>query len=124
VSSWPDRRFEALLGSRLPIIAAPMAGAAGVELAVAAIEGGAVGSLPCAMLTPEEGRAQASEVRARATGPLNLNFFCHAVPDDVDDSAWRALLRPYYTERGIAEPEGGAPARRESYSATFEVLPK
>ena len=45
-------RFEALLGSRLPIIAAPMAGAAGVELAVGAIEGGAVGSLPCAMLTP------------------------------------------------------------------------
>ena len=65
VSGWPDRRFADLLGSRLPILAAPMAGAAGVELAVAAIEGGAVGSLPCAMLTAEEARAQVAAVRAR-----------------------------------------------------------
>ena len=28
VSGWPDRRFADLLGSRLPIVAAPMAGAA------------------------------------------------------------------------------------------------
>ena len=112
MNDWPDPGFQALLGSRLPIIAAPMAGAAGAELAVAAILGGAVGSLPCAMLTPEEARGQADEVRARASGPLNLNFFCHLTPDAVDDGAWRALLRPYYVELGIAEPEGGAPARR------------
>jgi nitronate monooxygenase len=112
VSVWPDQSFEALLGSRLPIVAAPMAGAAGVELAVAAIEGGAVGSLPCAMLTPAEARIQAVEVRSRASGALNLNFFCHDVPAPVDDRAWRALLRPYYAEAGIDEPEGGAPARR------------
>jgi nitronate monooxygenase len=112
VSVWPDRSFEALLGSRLPIVAAPMAGAAGVELAVAAMTGGAVGSLPCAMLTPEEARIQAVEVRSRASGALNLNFFCHDAPAPVEDSAWRALLRPYYAEAGIDEPEGGAPARR------------
>ena len=68
MSVWPDRRFEALLGSRLPIVQAPMAGAGGVALAVAAIEGGAVGSLPCAMLTPDEARAQAAEVRAKVRG--------------------------------------------------------
>ena len=34
MSGWPDDGFTALLGSRLPIVAAPMAGAAGVELAV------------------------------------------------------------------------------------------
>ena len=112
MSAWRDRRFERLLGSRLPIIAAPMAGAAGVELAAAAIEGGAVGSLPCAMLTPEEARAEAHEVRARASGPLNLNFFCHVMPDPVDDSAWRALLRPYYAEAGIDEPGASAPSRK------------
>ena len=47
---------------------------------VAAILGGAVGSLPWAMLSPEEARAQIEEVRARAAGPLNLNFFCHRPP--------------------------------------------
>ena len=52
MSGWPDRRFADLLGSGLPILAAPMAGAAGVALAIAAIEGGAVGSLPCALADP------------------------------------------------------------------------
>jgi nitronate monooxygenase len=122
VSRWPDRRFEALLGSRLPIVCAPMAGAAGVELAVAALLGGAVGSLPCAMLTPAEARAQVDEVRARAAGPLNLNFFCHKLPASVDDSAWRALLRPYFAEAGIDEPETAPPARRPFDAAMCEMV--
>ena len=112
MTGWPDDRFSTLLGSRLPIVAAPMAGAAGVELAVAAIEGGAVGSLPCAMLSPGEARAQADEVRARASGPLNLNFFCHVPPEAADDKAWRALLRPYYEEAGIEELATTAPSRK------------
>src|SRR6185369_16631971 len=57
-------------------------------------------------------RVQAAEVRARAAGPLNLNFFCHEPPAPADDRAWRALLRPFYEEAGIEEPEAGAPARR------------
>ena len=96
-ADWPDDRFRALLGSRHPIIAAPMAGAAGVELAVAAIEGGAVGSLPCGLLDAEKVRAQALEVRARAAGPLNLNFFCHVMPEADDESAWRGVLGPSLT---------------------------
>jgi nitronate monooxygenase len=112
VSGWPDPRFADLLGSRLPIVAAPMAGAGGVALAIAAIEGGAVGSLPCAMLTADEARAEVEAVRARCAGPLNLNFFCHATPEAVDETAWRALLRPYYEASGIAPGEGGGPARR------------
>jgi nitronate monooxygenase len=112
VSGWPDRRFEALLGSRLPIVAAPMAGAAGPALALSAMEGGAVGSLPCAMLSPDEARAQCGEVRARSSGPLNLNFFCHAMPAPVDDGAWRALLRPFYEEAGVGEPNAAPPSRK------------
>ncbi|HEY5712084.1 MAG TPA: nitronate monooxygenase [Allosphingosinicella sp.] len=112
MSDWPDRRFAAMLGSRLPLIAAPMAGAAGVDLAVAAIEGGAVGSLPCAMLSADEARAQVDEVRARAAGPLNLNFFCHLMPESVDDAAWRALLRPYYDEYCLDPSASGGANRR------------
>ena len=64
---WPDRRFLDLVGTEQPIVQAPMAGAGGVELCVAAIEGGALGSLPCAMLSPEQVREQVAEVRSRAT---------------------------------------------------------
>lgn len=110
-TGWPHRRFADLLGSRLPIVAAPMAGAGGVDLAVGAIEGGAVGSLPCALLTPDQVRTQVVEVRARAAGPLNLNFFCHTIPEGVGDGAWRALLRPFYDELGV-EPGLAGSLRR------------
>jgi nitronate monooxygenase len=107
---WPDRHFLDLVGTEHPIIQAPMAGAAGVDLCVAAIEGGALGSLPCGMLSPEQVRVQVAEVRSRTSGPLNLNFFCHKMPDLADDSAWRTLLRPYYDEFGV-EPGNGGPLR-------------
>jgi nitronate monooxygenase len=97
---WPDRRFLDRVGCERPIFQAPMAGAGGVELCAAAIRGGALGSLPCGMLSPEQVRTQVAEVRAGGNGPLNLNFFCHKMPADADDSAWRVLLQPYYAEFG------------------------
>ena len=39
---WPDRRLLDLIGTEHPIIQAPMAGAGGVDLCVAACEGGEV----------------------------------------------------------------------------------
>jgi nitronate monooxygenase len=107
---WPDRRFLDLVGGEHPIIQAPMAGAGGVELCVAAMTGGALGSLPCALLSPEQVREQVGEVRSRASGPINLNFFCHKMPEAVDQGAWVALLQPYYDEYGV-EPGKGGPLR-------------
>ena len=121
-AGWPDRRFEALLGSRHPILLAPMAGGGGVDLAAGAIEGGAVGSLPCAMLTPDEVRAQVAELRSRAAGPLNLNFFCHAMPAGGDDSEWRALLAPWYERYGVAAGEESGPLRRPFDPAMCEAV--
>lgn len=99
-------RFLAELGATAPILQAPMAGAGGTALAIAAIRGGAVGALPCAMLSPAAMAAQAAEVRSTVSGPLNLNFFCHALPPAPDESAWRALLAPYHAAEGV---EAGPP---------------
>jgi nitronate monooxygenase len=112
VSDWPDDRFLTLAGARLPLVQAPMAGGGGVALAIAAIRGGAVGSLACAMRTPAEVIAEVAEVRAATPGTLNLNFFCHEMPGDEDDSAWRALLRPVYEAAGIPSGAGGGALRR------------
>jgi nitronate monooxygenase len=106
--SWPDKRFRDLAGSEHPIVQAPMAGAGGVELCLAAIAGGALGSLPCGMLSPDQVREQVTEVRSRTGGPFNLNFFCHSMPANSDDSAWRRVLQPYYDEFGVARDNGGA----------------
>ena len=105
---WPDRRFLDLIGTEHPIIQAPMANVAGVDLCVAAADGGVLGSLPCGMITPDQVREQVAEVRQRSKGPINLNFFCHHMPEMADDRAWRAVLNPYYREFGIAEPPAAA----------------
>src|SRR3954465_3295439 len=105
---WPDRRWLDLVGTEQPIVQAPMAGAGGGELCLAAIEGGALGSLPCGMLSPQQVRAQVAKVRSRTDRPFNLNFFCHTMPANSDDSAWRTLLQPYYNEFAVAPGSGGA----------------
>src|SRR4051794_32973501 len=51
---WPDRRIIELFKTEFPIVQAPMAGIMDAELVIAAAQGGALGSLPCAMLTPEK----------------------------------------------------------------------
>src|SRR5205085_5334218 len=112
VSLWPDDRFLALSGARLPIVQAPMAGAGGGAHAIGAMKGGAVGSLPSATRTPVEVIAEAAAVRAAANGPLNLNFFCHEMPEDLDDGAWRDLLKPVYDAAGISTDAGGGAVRR------------
>ena len=53
---WPDHRIQDLFGIELPIIQAPMAGSVGSEMVIAVSEAGGLGSLPCAMLSPEQMR--------------------------------------------------------------------
>ena len=119
---WPDRRFADLLGSRHPILLAPMAGAGGVDLAAAASDGGAVGSLPCGMLAPDEMRSQAADLRNRTAGPINLNFFCHRLPDESDDGPWAALLAPFYERFGLAAGPEAGPLRRPFDPAMCEAV--
>jgi nitronate monooxygenase len=120
-ADWPDRRLIDLTGVDTPIVQAPMAGSGGVALAIAAIEGGAIGSLPCAVLTPTQVILQAAEVRADAEGPLNLNFFCHHLTDAPDESEWRELLAPFYAEEEV-QPGLPPPLRRPFDAYMAEVV--
>jgi nitronate monooxygenase len=80
-----------------------MAGAQGSAMAAAVSRAGGLGSLPCAMLTPEGMRAELEALRRHIAGPWNVNFFCHEmpVPDASREAGWRAALRPYHDEWGI-----------------------
>ena len=78
---WPDRRLIELFKIELPIVQAPMAGAIDWELIAAAAEAGALGSLPCAMLNAQQIREQMGKIRAHTKKPVNLNFFCHTLPE-------------------------------------------
>jgi nitronate monooxygenase len=100
---WPDRRLIELFKTEFPIVLAPMAGAMDAELVIAAAQGGALGSLPCAMLSAEKAREQVNIIRQRVAAPVNMNFFCHK-PVDADaesQTRWKKRLEPYYRELGV-----------------------
>ncbi|WP_416192175.1 NAD(P)H-dependent flavin oxidoreductase [Neisseria sp. CCUG12390] len=96
-------RLTRLLGCRLPVIQAPMAGVQNSRLAIAACRAGALGSLPAAMLSPERLRAEIETIRAATDAPFNVNFFAHRQPEaDAEKMRqWLAALAPCYRELGI-----------------------
>jgi nitronate monooxygenase len=96
-----------MLGIDVPIVQAPMAGSAGLDMAVAVAGAGGLGSLACAPLSAQElqGLLQAA---AKATNkPLNFNFFCHDAPEDnpAQDAAWLDKLSPYFDEISLDIPQ-------------------
>jgi nitronate monooxygenase len=108
---WPDQRIQNLFGIELPILQAPMAGSVGSEMVIAVCEAGGLGSLPCAMLSAEQMRAEIRIIRQRTSRPINLNFFCHQSPqaDPERENAWKQRLESYYVERGL-DPRAPVPA--------------
>jgi nitronate monooxygenase len=125
---WPDRRLLDLFGVDLPIIQAPMANFAGVDMAVAVAEAGGLGSLPCAALNPDQIRAGVAEFRPLSNKPLNLNFFCHteASEDLAKDRAWLKRIAPYFAELGVEPPtlplRAGHPPFSEADCEVIEEL--
>jgi nitronate monooxygenase len=108
-----------LLGIELPIIQAPMAGVQLGVLAAAVSGAGGLGSLPCAMLTPEAMVKELELIRSTTDRPFNVNFFCHTPPaaDAAREAAWRAQLAPYYREFGIDADKIPAGPGRAPFSA-------
>ena len=128
---WPDRRLIDLVGLEHPIVQAPMAGAMDWELVAAAAEAGALGSLPCAMLDPNQIREQVGKIRAHTTKPINFNFFCHTPPvlNNEREARWRDALAPYYRELEIDSAAPIPTSNREAFNAAFcevveEVIPE
>lgn len=117
--------LQSLLGTRLPIIQAPMAGVQDSRLALAVCRAGGLGSVPAAMLGPDALRAELQTMGEQSEGPWNVNFFCHTPPepDDSREAAWRDALAPYYRELGmdIADIKAGG-GRRPFDAETLEIL--
>ena len=80
---WPDGRIQELFGIELPIIQAPMAGAGLSELAVAVAEAGGLGSLPCALLSPDQ-----------CCAPSSASFASRPRSQSTPTSSVIALLSP------------------------------
>jgi len=119
-----------ILGIELPVIQAPMAGVQLGALASAVSGAGGLGSLPCAMLTPEAIAKEIGLIASRTDRPYNVNFFCHAppAPEAAREAAWLSALAPYYAELGIdaqaiASGPGRAPFSAEAADALERFRP-
>ena len=116
--------LQQLLGTELPLIQAPMAGVQGSAMVVAVSNAGALGSLPCAMLSPEMLRNELAAIRAGTVKPYNVNFFCHTPPaaSPEREATWRSALAPYYAEFGIDAASIPAGPGRNPFSADVADL--
>lgn len=117
--------LKELFGIDVPVIQAPMAGSQGSALAIAVSSAGGLGSLPCAMLTPEGIRTELTAITAATSQPYNINFFCHQQPaeDAAREAAWRRALAPYFAEFDI-DPDSipVGPGRVPFNAAAADVL--
>jgi nitronate monooxygenase len=114
-----------LLGIRLPIIQAPMAGVDSVELASAVAGAGGLGSLACALLTTDEVKERWIAIKSLTASPVNLNFFCHTLPerDENKQRTWLTHLEKYYAELNIdADDVPRSPLRMPFNEAMCDVV--
>jgi nitronate monooxygenase len=129
-AAWPNRRLLDLLKIEHPIVQAPMAGHVGPDMPMAVSGAGGLGSFPCALLTPAQVRDQVPKIRPRSPKPINLNFFCNAIPqrDEAIETAWRQRLAHYYTELGVDPPASPtrtrAPFDAEMCEVAIELKPE
>lgn len=128
---WPDRRLLDLFGIEVPIVQAPMAGVQDVDIMIGAAQGGALASLPCAMIPVEKAREQINIFRQRVSAPVNMNFFCHTAvdADPAQEVRWRKRLTPYFQELGLDPDANIAAANRAPFDAAMcelveELCPK
>lgn len=102
-------RVSELLGTRYPIVQAPMAGGFTTpELVAAVSNAGALGSLGGAMLPPDELRDAIAAVRRLTDRPFGVNLFAPLPPPEVDAdqvAAMQAVLAPFRSELGLPEPQ-------------------
>ena len=90
-----------------PIIQAPLAGGGDTPDLVAAVSnGGALGFIGAAYLTPEQIIATAAAVRARTSRPFGINLFAPLPPIESRGrpDTMLARLAPYFIELGLPAP--------------------
>src|SRR5258706_3844118 len=121
---WPDRRLIDLFKTEFPIVLAPMAGVMDADLVIAAAQGGALGSLPCALLSVEKAREQINIIRQRVSAPVNMNFFCHRAVevDPRSEDQWKQRLGLYYKELGLDPAAPINAANRAPFDAAMCAL--
>ncbi|MFC5477506.1 NAD(P)H-dependent flavin oxidoreductase [Massilia suwonensis] len=109
---------------QVPVIQGPMAGGSCTpELVAAVSNAGALGALPCSLLSPATIEQQVARIRTLTGRPFLLNFFVQGKPAPSSEEVSGAveLLRPVWESLGWSELP--LPAQwNEDFEAQFETL--
>jgi nitronate monooxygenase len=94
------------LGMKAPIVQAPMAGISTPAMAAAVTNAGALGSIGVGATDATGARVMIEALRAKTSGPFNVNVFCHrpAIADGRREHAWLAALEPLFKRYGAQPP--------------------
>jgi nitronate monooxygenase len=121
-----DTSVSRLLGTRYPIVQAPMAGGFTTpELVAAVSNAGALGSLGGAVLPPEDLRDAIAAVRGLTDRPFAVNLFAPLPPPEIDTealAAMQAVLAPFRAELGLSEAPPLSPLPSGLLEAQLEVV--
>lgn len=100
-------QFLARLGTRLPIIQAPMAGVSTPRLAAEVSNAGALGSIGIGASSLTQAWNDIQAIRALTDHPFNVNVFCHQPADRsaAQESEWLQFLSPLFNSLGIKAPD-------------------
>ena len=81
-----------------PLIQAPMAGVSNPDLAAAVAGSGALGSLGLGAGSAALIERMLDKLATRTNRPVNLNFFCHAQPEQnpAKEANWLARIAPLF----------------------------
>ena len=85
-----------LLGIRVPLIQAPMAGVSTPAMAAAVSNAGGLGSVPLGALSADAARAALAETRSLTGQPYAANVFVHPSPvmDSEREAAFLGAMAP------------------------------
>jgi nitronate monooxygenase len=123
--------FCEMLGLRLPIIQAPMASVATVELVAAASAAGALGTFGFSYTQPDDMRRAAAAVRAATDKPFGINLFFAPQPGEIDADRQRDALQAiarHHAELALPPPAAVrspyAPDLTAQLAAVAEIRPR
>ena len=101
--NWNKNSLTKQLNIKYPIIQAPMASAASVELAAAVSNAGGLGSLGLSYHKFEDIFKDYTKLKSQTNRSFNLNFFTHKEPyENIEkDKKYKSLISKYYKDLNI-----------------------
>ena len=117
------REFAERLGSSLPILLAPMAGACPVSLSAAVANAGGMGACGALLMNPDEITVWCADFRTQSRGEFQINLWIPG-PAPTRDAELERRQRTYLQQWGPKVPESAAEGLLPKFDAQCQAMLK